>query len=883
MIKKCEKKITSLILLAALITTIFPGLTIHSQEFEVKDYSLLLNRLGISTASDKDAFITRGDFTVMALQAAREDFRYPDTSRFSDVSGEQGEYINTAAELGYVNGNDDGLFHPDRIITVDEALQICSRVLGFDKCDSGFFSVKSKLLKNVLSKDKLSGFDAQVIIFNMLNSKYVLVDSYSETMNTSYTLSDDTHLSKTFSVYEITGVVSAISGISQNGVSSIDEAYIKIGNNTYLNNYYDDYLLLGKEVDCYCVNEEVIYLTSKEDDTKVINTRDISRVSGFGISDDSNSKAHPYLIYEDNSTKEKTLKIDKNLTVILNGEKKMSVSNSDFINDAGTVVLNDSNSDDVYDVALIEKYVFYYVSAVDESAEKIYDMYGKETIDLSRFKEEKVSLISNDNAVECSSISPGVILRVVCSFDAYGKIDYNRTFAAEILTQSVTGKISGKTDDNEFEIGGDYYYVLPEIAAELKLGDNTTFMLGMDNLIVAYLDFNQTDALEYGYLVDKGKKSGISKDYLFKIYTASNKMIVVPWAEDFKFTGMYDGNYVNKRTLKSEKVDETIQSGQLIKYTLNEKGEISLIELAYDTTTDEEYDGFDNNRFTLEYKSNRESVSGSNFSENYYCSGNTLCFFVTEDATDEGDFYVGKYYAMGRSLSDVGIKLYDSDNMMNLSVAVIENCDLEWTRIDSQLYEDEYAALIYDKKYVLDDDGNYVVQYNVYQKSTRILLQAESEELPPINNCGNTDLEYPFKSTRNEFGDLECGDVILFEKNFQGKVDKYLVIHEYDSTHEKKLHAFIDGRSTIPSQSYGEVIVGNIKKFVPNSNFMMKNTGLETRKLNFSSSTVFYYVYHVDSGEVEFTTTIPYLDFDDYVFVNLRRGRIRTAILYVNN
>ena len=64
---------------------------------------------------------------------------------------------------------------------------------------------------------------------------------------------------------------------------------------------------------------------------------------------------------------------------------------------------------------------------------------------------------------------------------------------------------------------------------------------------------------------------------------------------------------------------------------------------------------------------------------------------------------------------------------------------------------------------------------------------------------------------------------------------------------------------------------------------MMKNTGLETRKLNFSSSTVFYYVYHVNSGEVEFTTTIPYLDFDDYVFVNLRRGRIRTAILYVNN
>lgn len=172
-----------------------------------------------------------------------------------------------------------------------------------------------------------------------------------------------------------------------------------------------------------------------------------------------------------------------------------------MVNYGGCTETFTGKSDDVYDVALIEKYVFYYVSAVDESAEKIYDMYGKETIDLSRFKEEKVSLISNDNAVECSSISPVVILRVVCSFDAYGKIDYNRTFAAEILTQSVTGKISGKTDDNEFEIGGDYYYVLPEIAAELKLGDNTTFMLGMDNLIVAYLDFNQTDALEYSYLV----------------------------------------------------------------------------------------------------------------------------------------------------------------------------------------------------------------------------------------------------------------------------------------------------------------------------------------------------------------------------------------------
>ena len=76
-----------------------------------------------------DNNITRAEFATIAARFLSEAYAGPDL--FTDISGHWAqEYINRAANAGWINGYPDGTFHPDAYITRAEAVTLVNNMLG---------------------------------------------------------------------------------------------------------------------------------------------------------------------------------------------------------------------------------------------------------------------------------------------------------------------------------------------------------------------------------------------------------------------------------------------------------------------------------------------------------------------------------------------------------------------------------------------------------------------------------------------------------------------------------------------------------------------------------------------------------------------------------
>lgn len=77
-----------------------------------------------------DRAITRAEFAKMAVSFYNERGEY-EVDAFPDIAEHWArDYINCAAELGIIQGYEDGTFRPDQPITRAEAMQIMNNVLG---------------------------------------------------------------------------------------------------------------------------------------------------------------------------------------------------------------------------------------------------------------------------------------------------------------------------------------------------------------------------------------------------------------------------------------------------------------------------------------------------------------------------------------------------------------------------------------------------------------------------------------------------------------------------------------------------------------------------------------------------------------------------------
>ena len=786
--RKNSSRIIALIVMITIAITIVTGVgSVHAETKTVSGYELLLNRIGISAEYDESAYITRGDFAVMAVQAFKAEPYHGETF-FTDVSGVQGAYINTALRLGFVSKNDSGLFYPDRIITLDEATAICVRLLGFGDVISGADAYptkyvaqanKLKLYDGLTSGQKLTGANAAKLIFNTLDSNYVEQVVYRDEERREYRLSNSTYLAERFNVKRRSGIVTAINETSLNGHSSVSEEYMTIDSRKYLNPYYSGfgyYTFLGRRVDYYTMDTDdgmkVVYLRDKSE-PKTVNFTDVTRVSGFNSGDSSADRNQPKLVYKTENGKNETLKIKADATILVNGEKKLVITNEDFALPSGQVILIDRDGDKVYDVAAIEQHTYCRVDYFDPTTGKLEVEEGEIFIDIDDFKKGDVVFMAGEREVGPEILVEDAVLQIMCTYKDNGEVDTDKVAVMSLKNQTVEGSIDSIDSDDRFEINGVLYKVMPELVDELKsrMGQKTVFYLGNDNLIVYYKEFYDKVALIYSYLVDVGTSGRLGKDTEFLIYTEEEEMEYFPVADKIKFTGMYNGNYVVGKTIKEEKIAGLVKPKQLIRYNLNAEGEIDYLELAYNHTAESDYKGFDENRFSLDYESRSTFIYQRFVGPNYKSNAHTVYFYVDSTSTNEDDFSCYHYMDLGHTAT-ANVRIYDSDSLLQPTIVVIE--DYPQSSIRTQDNTGSFTIVV-NKRVSENKDGDWVTTFDTYQGDTYVV---KSDDITPLNSA-----HYNISTTVTNISQIKNGDIIKFGKRKNGEVDRFIVLSEYDPTH----------------------------------------------------------------------------------------------------
>ena len=93
-----------------------------------------MTKAGIISGYDDNTFrpenyITRAEFAAIA--ARFDSMTYDGENKFTDIDGHWAQdYINRAAQKGWVSGYEDNTFRPDNLITRAEAISLINHVLG---------------------------------------------------------------------------------------------------------------------------------------------------------------------------------------------------------------------------------------------------------------------------------------------------------------------------------------------------------------------------------------------------------------------------------------------------------------------------------------------------------------------------------------------------------------------------------------------------------------------------------------------------------------------------------------------------------------------------------------------------------------------------------
>ena len=145
--------------------------------------------------------LTRAQFCKLAIlaeghgdQAAASAYR----SLFSDVSGSgwAAPYINLAHEEGLMTGKGDGTFGPDEPVTLDQALTVCLRLLGYTQTDIGPFWPEDYIAKaqkvglleglRVQNGEVLTRGQAALLLYNLLRLPTAQGKTFALTLGSSW-------------------------------------------------------------------------------------------------------------------------------------------------------------------------------------------------------------------------------------------------------------------------------------------------------------------------------------------------------------------------------------------------------------------------------------------------------------------------------------------------------------------------------------------------------------------------------------------------------------------------------------------------------------------------------------------------------------------------
>jgi len=508
-----------------------------TNDYITNDQLYMLNKLGISRSwssiselgSRHDEPITRhfmAWYTVLLSDIKAE---YPSSyeTLFKDLSSEHEYYseIKAVVNAGYMNGDGDGYFRPNDLITTREAATVLLRVLGYapyiDVVGVDKILLHTELLDGLEIEETITQAKLLRMIFNALNSPALKSTAYELLNNGDVDISyviDESYLGfeHLFGIkHEIgildatpeTTLISAGSTLKSGQIAIAGTVYAYDGNAEEFLGYKVNYFYRDYKDD----TKEIVYIHKSDKNEELVLTHDV--INGFA--------SGVYSYDKNNSTKRIALSNDTR--VIFNGIASPSYPDDKMAPAFGKVTFINTDSDSSYEVVKVDSYEFYISSKIDETNEKIYtETYNNtDIIDLSTADSYK--LLQDGSEVTFDKVRNGNLMAVRRSLPGCG---YDKiTIDVSKVTKSKV-EVSAIKDDT-FVAGKDTY------TQWKKLKDYVTIKIGkiynlyvFEDQVVAVIE-GDVAGLDHAYLMDFGitEKSFSTAAKIASTDTAGNYLV----------------------------------------------------------------------------------------------------------------------------------------------------------------------------------------------------------------------------------------------------------------------------------------------------------------------------------------------------------------------
>lgn len=699
-------------------------------------------------------------------------------------------------DLKLMKGYGDGVFLPQKEISVNEALKIMLSALGYSTTAQAEGGYTQGYVKIAYDMDMMEGVTSVndgiltyanfvKLIVNSIDANIMTIESAAnlgDTANVTYSVQEGvTLLSKYRDIYKGKGLVSAneITGL-YSARESTGEGKVVIDSRIYedINGFASD--LLGSTVDFYYEddNATVLWAYSKKTSSVTIKSSDID-------SFDNNE-----YVYAANNGKTEREKISQSVKVFYNGVYAQSVDS--FVPKSGDVTLVDVDGDNSYDLIKIREPEFVVVQSVEEE-ETIYDKYNLNyNVVLGSKGYDNFKIVNSDGSeASIGDISADTVLEVEKS-----QSGTNEYCIIRIVKNTVTAQINSVNNSNEgyeeIEADGEIYKVSYRFNELLGEGNVNAPILNSTYKI--YLNaYNEI------VLIEPGVDAMYRTAYIKKMFADNEAGGDTVYAELLDSGGISEKYKLAQRvTLGNDKykiakiasdVDLSKYNNNVCRYMLNINGEISEIYIPEDDTDKirEVYSKTDAYlyNYLLGYTFGTQNTS---MEREKACSISTTStvFFAPVNPEGKGD----EYYT--------AIKVGDLKRYLKYNVTLYN--------ISDEIGWGDFALIKSDVPYV-NTQGIRPVMIN---KITTYYDEAEDEVLYNIDGIQNgTAVNITAEDCRADkstfpFG---SGDVVFIFRNAEGKL--ILSDKENEQNYDILFDYSKDGQHTVTKTN------GKINVFAP--------------------------------------------------------------------
>lgn len=418
--KKIFNKLISGIMCLGMVLAMLPiGAGAEYDYTKVVEVTTALNI--IPEKINPDDFVTRKELAkfICYMLAAEDNGAVYNSDLFYDVdeTNEYYKYISTMSGYGLMVGVSEGVFAPDEKATFSMVVKVLTDAAGYrgivgENTATAYanFASGKGMLKNVTYTD--NGYvklgELAQLIWNTLK-----LNAVEDSIGTNEkVLSNSDLLWHYHKIDDASGRVTANENTYLNKDEKLPKGYIEIDNVLYKAGA--DYLgeLLGKNVDFYYkaddASDEKVILWAEQNDTKtyIYDAKEIENVKKGEFT------------YKTGSTT-KTHKLSEVINVIYNGTYLARFRYSDLMPMIGNVELIDSDSDRVFETAVVKSYIPYVVRGVDAVNRKIFDEGTRPAVEID--EEAKLSVRYNGMLTSLEAVEKEDVLLIAA--DKYKVVD----------------------------------------------------------------------------------------------------------------------------------------------------------------------------------------------------------------------------------------------------------------------------------------------------------------------------------------------------------------------------------------------------------------------------------------------------------------------------